>query len=66
MLARQEETLDFVQQEAEKAGRIRDEAIAIQRSAMVRVRRIGYLAAPAIGLCVFLLIYLIVKYRVLF
>lgn len=63
-IAKQEATLDFLRSEAENARRVREEAIVLQKQAMARVRRIGYLAAPAILMCVVLIIYLASKYRI--
>ena len=65
LIARQEETLEFIRGEAEKSKQIRDEAMAMQKQAASRIRRIGYLAFPAILACVFLLVYLLVKYPIL-
>ncbi len=65
ILARQEETLAFLRAEAEKTKKIREESIALQRQAAERVKGISLIAFPAILLCVALLVYLIVKYRIL-
>ncbi|HEX5131454.1 MAG TPA: hypothetical protein VFX92_03085 [Candidatus Krumholzibacteria bacterium] len=64
--ARQEEILQFLRAEAEHAHKIREEAIALQRVANGRVRRISMLAVPGILLCVSLIVYLSAKYHVLF
>ena len=64
--ARQEETLQFLKTEAEHARKIRDEAIAIQRAATARVRRISTFGFFGILACVFLIVYLVTKYRILF
>jgi hypothetical protein len=60
------ETLRFLRSEAEHAHKIREEAIALQRTANQRVRRVGTLAFFGILACVFLIVYLVTKYRILF
>lgn len=64
--ARQDETLQFLRSEAEHAHKIREEAIAMQRAANTRVRRIGIFAFSGILVCIFLIVYLVTKYRILF
>lgn len=61
----QTEMMTWLQAEAQKAERIRDEAMALQRQAVARVKRISLFAFPAVIMCIVLLVYLIVKYRIL-
>lgn len=65
LIARQEETLQFIRAEADKSKRMREEAMAVQKRAVARVRRIGFFAFPAIVACVALLVYLLIKYPIL-
>lgn len=65
LLAKQDEMLAFLRAESEKAKTIREEALAMQRRAVKRAKHVGYLAFPAILLCVVLLVYLLVKYPIL-
>ena len=65
MLAMQRETLEFMRAEAAKAQRIREDAIAMQRQAVARARRLSYLVLPLIAGCLFLLVRLITKYGIL-
>jgi hypothetical protein len=60
------EALRFLRSEAEHARKIREEAIALQRTANQRVRRVGTFAFVGILMCVFLIVYLVTKYRILF
>ena len=60
------ETLRFLRSEAEHARKIREEAIALQRTANQRVRRVGMFAFAGILMCVFLIVYLVTKYRIIF
>jgi hypothetical protein len=60
------EAIRFLRSEAEHAHQIREEAIALQRSANQRVRRIGTVGFFGILLCVCLIVYLVTKYRILF
>lgn len=65
MIAKQKETLQFFQDESEKSTKIREETILLQKQAVERAKRIGYLAFPLILICAALIVYLIIKYRVL-
>jgi len=60
------EAIRFLRSEAEHAHKIREEAIALQRTANQRVRRVGTFAFFGILACVFLIVYLVTKYRILF
>lgn len=64
MLAKQEEALAFLRTQAEHSTRLGEEAIQLQRVAVERARKITWIAVPGILLCVFLIVYLSVKYRI--
>lgn len=64
MMAMQEETLQFLQDEAEKSKKIREEAILLQKQAVERAKRIGYLGFPLILICAGMIIYLMIRYRI--
>ena len=65
IIAKQEETLEFLRAQAERSDRIRQEAVALQKQAVARFRRMGYLILPVILACIFLVVHLITKYRIL-
>ena len=65
MLTKQEELISFFKAEIEKANKIREEAILLQKQAVKRAKHISYFAFPLVCVCIFLLIYLISKYRIL-
>jgi hypothetical protein len=65
LMAKQEEAIQFLRDEAEKSKKIREEAIALQRQAMERAKRISYIAVPLILICAGLILYLLLKYRIL-
>jgi hypothetical protein len=64
LLAKQDETLQFLHEAAEETKKVRSEAIALQKQAMARAKLITSLAIPAILACVAMLVYLAVKYRI--
>jgi len=64
-LARQREQLELARAEAERMRRIADESVGLQRSAIERVKRISRFVVPIIIVLIALLIWLIVKYRIL-
>jgi hypothetical protein len=64
MMARQEEALQFLRDEAEKSTRIREEAILLQKQAVERSKRIAYLAVPLIFICAGMIVYLMIQYRI--
>jgi hypothetical protein len=64
MVAKQEEALQFLRDEAEKSKKIREEAILLQKQAVERAKRIGYFAFPLILVCAGMIVYLILRYRI--
>jgi len=65
MTAKQDELVQLLRSEAENSKKIREEAIALQRQAMQRAKRISYITVPLILICAGLILYLLVKYRIL-
>jgi hypothetical protein len=64
-LTRQREQLELARGEAERMRRIADESVALQRTAVERASRIGRIVLPLIVLLIALVVWLIVKYRIL-
>jgi hypothetical protein len=64
-LARQREQLELARAEAERMRRIADESVALQRAAIERAKGIGRIVLPLIVLLIALVVWLIVKYRIL-
>lgn len=61
-LERQQEHLAIAREQLERsAGQVR-ESLELQRQAIDRVKRASRIALPAIGVCMGLIIYLIVRY----
>jgi len=63
--ARQREHLDLARAEAERMRRIADESVALQRTAIERMKRVGQIVLPLIVVLMALVVWLIVKYRIL-
>jgi t-SNARE complex subunit (syntaxin) len=63
-LTRQREQLELARGEAERMRRIADESVALQRTAVERASRIGRIVLPLIVLLIALVVWLIVKYRI--
>lgn len=63
-LAKQDEALQFLKQQAERTNKVSVESVALQRQAVERAKRIGYVAIPGILICIFLIVYLVVRYRI--
>ena len=59
----QQESLRFLRERYEHDARIRDESVALQRSAVERFRKLGYVVLPLVALCVGLIVWLMVRYR---
>ncbi|RPJ47892.1 MAG: hypothetical protein EHM16_04415 [Betaproteobacteria bacterium] len=59
----QQEGLRFLRERYEQDARIRDESVSLQRSAVARFRKLGYVVLPLIALCVGLIVWLMVRYR---
>jgi len=64
-LTRQREQLELARVEAERMRRIADESVALQRSAIDRAKHVGRIVLPLIILLIALVVWLIVKYRIL-
>lgn len=59
----QQESLRFLRERFEHDARIRDESVALQRNAVERFRKLSYVVLPLIALCVALIVWLMVRYR---
>lgn len=59
----QQESLCFLRERCEQDARIRDESVALQRGAVERFRRLSYVVLPLVALCVALIVWLMVRYR---
>jgi ABC-type uncharacterized transport system involved in gliding motility auxiliary subunit len=59
----QQESLRFLRDRYDHDARIRDESVALQRNAVERFRKLSYVVLPLIALCVALIIWLMVRYR---
>lgn len=55
----------FLHEQAEKAHTVREESLALQRQAVERAKRISAFALPAVLACGALIVYLLVKHRIL-
>jgi len=64
-LTRQRDHLELARAEAERMRRTAEESVALQRSAIERVKRISRFVVPIIIVLIALLVWLIVKYRIL-
>jgi t-SNARE complex subunit (syntaxin) len=63
--ARQREHVEIARAEAERMRRTAEESVALQRSAVERARSIGRIVLPLILALMGLVVWLIVKYRIL-
>jgi predicted ATPase len=59
----QQESLRFLRERYEQDARIRDESVSLQRSAVERFRKLSYVVLPLVALCVGLIVWLMVRYR---
>lgn len=64
-LVRQREHFELARTEAERMRRTADESVGLQRAAIERMKRVGRIVLPLILVLVALLVWLIVKYRIL-
>jgi signal transduction histidine kinase len=64
-LNRQREHVELAREQAERMRRTADESLAIQRTAVDRVKRVGRIVLPLIIALIALVGWLIVKYRIL-
>ncbi|MCB1195155.1 hypothetical protein KDK77_03130 [bacterium] len=65
IMGKLDELSRFLHEQADKTHKIREESIALQRKAIERAKRISAFAIPVLFLCVALIVYLLVKYRIL-
>lgn len=59
----QQENLRFLRERHEHDARVRDESVALQRTAVERFRKLSYVVLPLVALCVALIVWLMVRYR---
>ena len=64
-LQRQEEHLAIARDQVDRSRGQVQESIELQRQAIDRAKKISRIAVPGIIVCIFLIIYLVVKYRIL-
>jgi len=64
-LNRQQDHLELARTQAERMRQTAEESVAIQRAAVERVKRVGRIVLPLIVLLIALIVWLIVKYRIL-
>jgi predicted neutral ceramidase superfamily lipid hydrolase len=64
-LNRQREHVELAREQAERMRRTAEESLAIQRTAVDRVKRVGRIVLPLIIALIALVVWLIVKYRIL-
>jgi len=61
-LQRQEEHLVLAREQSDRSRNQVAESIGLQRQAIDRFKKISRIALPAIGLCVVLILYLLIRY----
>lgn len=61
--AAQEENLRYLRERYEHDAKVRDESVALQRNAVERFRKLSYVILPLVALCLALIIWLMVRYR---
>lgn len=59
----QQESLSFLRERYDHDARVRDESVALQRNAVERFRKLSYVVLPLIAICVALIVWLMVRYR---
>lgn len=59
----QEENLRFIRERYEQDARVRDESVQLQRAAMARFRRLSFVLLPLVALCIALIVWLMLRYR---
>ena len=64
-LNRQQEHIELAREQAERMRKTAEESVAIQRAAVERVKRASRIVLPLIVLLLALVVWLIVKYRIL-
>ena len=61
-LQRQQEHLELARQQIERSRAQTEQSIALQKTAVDRVKHVSRVAIPGIALCLVLIVYLLVKY----
>ena len=64
-LGRQREQFELARGEADRARRVAEESVGLQRRAVDRVRSVSRIVLPLIAALLVLLVWLLVKYRIL-
>jgi|GEM_PF-2177247 len=59
----QQETLYFLRERHDRDAKIRGESVALQRSAVDRFRNLGHVVLPPVAICLGLIVWLMVRYR---
>jgi len=59
----QEENLRYLRERYEQDVRVRDASVALQRTALDRFRKVSFVAIPLIVLCIALIVWLMIRYR---
>ena len=59
----QQEALVFLRERHDKDAKVRDESVALQRSAVERFRKLSYVVLPLVAVCLGLIVWLMVRYR---
>ena len=59
----QEENLRDLRERHEQDARVRDASVALQRAALDRFRKVSFVAIPLILLCIALIVWLMIRYR---
>ncbi len=59
----QEDGLRYLRERYEHDARVRDESVALQRNAVERFRKLSYVVLPLVALCIALIVWLMVRYR---
>lgn len=60
----QEDALRFLRERHEHDAKVRDESVSLQRNAVERFRKISYVILPLVALCLGLIVWLMVRYRI--
>ena len=61
--ATQEDSLRYLRERYEHDARIRDESVSLQRGAVERFRKLSWVVLPLVALCIALIVWLMVRFR---
>jgi len=61
----QEDSLRYLRERYEQDAKVRDESVTLQRAAVERFRKISFFILPLVVICLGLIIWLMVRYRML-